>query len=47
MLKKDPAERISAEDCAKHPWFMINHIIDLHENDKIKVMQRIREFRLP
>ena len=47
MLAKDPADRISAETCQDHPWFKINHITDVNEKDKLKVMKRIREFRLP
>ena len=47
MLEKDPAKRITAETCQDQPWFKINHITDVNEKDKRKVMQRIREFRLP
>ena len=47
MLEKGPAKRITAETCQDHPWFKINHITDVNEKDKRKVMQRIREFRLP
>jgi calcium-dependent protein kinase len=47
MLEKDPEKRISAEECSKHMWFKINHVSDLHESEKMRVLRRIKEFRLP
>lgn len=38
MLEKDPAKRITAETCQDHPWFKINHITEVNEKDKRKVM---------
>lgn len=45
MLAKDPEKRITADECSKHPWFKINHISELHEEDKLRVLRRIARFR--
>jgi len=45
MLAKDPEKRITADECSNHPWFKINHVSELHEEDKLRVLRRIARFR--
>jgi hypothetical protein len=55
MLDKDPATRISAQDCLEHPWFTSNDIDTHHaghdpallHEDKLNVLRRIKNFRAP
>ena len=55
MLEKDPAQRISAQQCLEHPWFSTNDIDQNHPghdpnltNDvKLQVLRRIKNFRAP
>lgn len=55
MLDKDPANRISAEQCLAHPWFTSNDIAENHAGhdpqllhaDKMMVLRRIKNFRQP
>ena len=47
MLCKDPEKRIIADDCSQHPWFKINHVTELHEQEKLRVLRRIAMFRQP
>jgi len=47
MLCKDPEKRITADDCSQHPWFKINHVTELHEQEKLRVLRRIAMFRQP
>ena len=55
MLSKDPAQRLTADQCLAHPWFTSNdiqtnhagHDPELLEADKIEVLRRIKNFRQP
>ena len=47
MLEKDPAKRISAEDCCKHPWFQLNHEEESVSSISNNVLTKLKDFRLP
>lgn len=49
MLNKDASQRISAQQCLEHPWFVQvategHHLIN---EDKLQVLRRIKNFRQP
>lgn len=55
MLAKDPAQRITAQQCLEHQWFTSNDIETNHaghdpallDSQKLQVLRRIKNFRQP